>query len=122
MLKTRFYNSGACYPDPVRVSISHNQSRAEAMQAVDGALGKLFSTVLPPPIRMDNLEKSWSGSVLNFGLRVAIGPFRSAIRGTITVTDNEIIIEADLPKLLTSVVPERSIQSGVETRIRGLLK
>jgi hypothetical protein len=46
-----------------------------------------------------------------------VGPFRSPIRGLAIVTDKDITIDIDLPKLLTAVLPERALEASV----RGLL-
>ena len=62
-------------------------------------------------------QKRRNGKTLEFSLFAAVGPFRSPIRGLAIVTDKDITIDIDLPKLLTAVLPERALEASV----RGLL-
>ena len=102
----------------MRVTVSHNHGLDATVKGVDEAFARLDAL----GYGITNVERSWSGSTANFSLCVAVGPFRSPVRGTIAVTEDELTIDADLPRLLTSIVPEARIEGAVRSRVRGLLE
>ena len=101
----------------MRITVPHNNDISGAKANVERAVEKLSSITLPAAVEISRVEKRWSGSTLEFSLFAAVGPFRSPIRGLAMVTEKDITIDIELPKLLTAVVPERAF----ETRVRGLL-
>lgn len=106
----------------VRVTVSHNRTRQEVIKEVDEAVNRLTTTRLPLPVSISSVDKAWNESTMNFSLMAAMGPFKSPIRGTVTVTDKDVTIECDLPNLLTALVPEKTIEGAVQTQVRGLLR
>lgn len=105
----------------MRISIQHNRSKADAMKLVDGALQQMLSPDLPGPMHIENLQKSWEGDTLNFTLTAKMGFMGVPIKGDIAVTDKEYNINVDLPSLLTRLIPEQSIKTGIEAKVKGLL-
>jgi len=57
---------------------------------------------------------------MTFSVTAAMGLLKNLIKGTIEVTDRDIIIDADLG-LLGKFIPERDVRSALESRVRGLL-
>jgi len=107
---------------PVRITIPHNKDKQQLMRDVDAAFDRLIQTKLPGTIQISNFERNWSGSMARFHCTAQVGPFQSPIRGYVDVTDHDVTIDCDLPLLLTKIVSEKAIQSGVESTVRGLLK
>ncbi len=103
----------------MRVTISHTKSRQDAAQIVEETIDNLLGSGLPRPFRMTTMNKQWNGSTLRFNTAVAMGPLRMPISGKVDVTDTEIIIDVDLPPLLSRFVPEKQLKDAVEARIRG---
>ena len=99
------------------IRVPHNRVVDGARRDVERAVEKLTTINLPGTVEISGVEKRWNGRTLEFSLYAAVGPFRSSIRGLAIVTDQDITIEIDLPKLLTAVVPERAFEASV----RGLL-
>src|SRR4051812_11598772 len=97
--------------------VRRNGGRVGARRDTERAIEKIATINLPGAIEISSVEKRWIGSTLEFSLYAAAGPFRSRIRGTAIVTEKDVSIDIDLPKLLTAVVPERAFETG----IRGLL-
>lgn len=104
----------------MRVTIAHSKTKAEAMQAVDRAMGDLFQNVAIPPLRISNPQKTWNGSVMTFSLMAQMGPLRNPISGSAEVTNENIIIEADLG-LLERFLPAEKAGTLLRSKIRGLL-
>ena len=101
----------------MRITVTHNGDVDGAKRQVEKAVEKLSMVKLPGMVEISGVEKRWNGPTLEFSLYAAVGPFRSLIRGLAIVTEKDLTIDIDLPKLLTAVVPEKSFESAV----RGLL-
>lgn len=103
----------------MRISISHNKPKAEVIEAVDRSFTDLFQGA-DLPVKLTDQEKNWSGSTMNFSLTAKMGFFSTPIKGTIEVTDRELIIHADLG-LLERMIPADKARDLIGTRVRGLL-
>jgi hypothetical protein len=101
----------------MRITVVHNRDIDDARRNVERAVEKLATINLPGAVEISRVDKRWSGATLEFSLYAAVGPFRSPIRGWAIVTEKDVTVDIDLPKLLTAVVPERAF----ETSVRGLL-
>ncbi len=105
----------------MRIIISHHKSREETARIVDETLGKLLQTEIPRPFRMAEMRKQWTDATLNFQTAVLLGPLRMPIHGVVEVTDDQVIIDIELPPLLGKFIPENKLREAVEARIRGQL-
>ena len=100
----------------MRVIVPHNKDVETAKREVERSIEKLMNVNIPP-LEITGLEKRWNDTTLSFSLIAGVGPLRSPIRGFAIVTDKHVTIDIDLPKLLTALVPEKTLES----RVRGLL-
>jgi hypothetical protein len=105
----------------MRITVSHNKTKAEALKTVNDAAGKVFRENLPGPLHISNVERSWDGDQMNFRLTASLGGMTSAIKGFVLVSDRDITVDADLPPLLTMLFPEKKIEAAAEGRVKGLL-
>jgi hypothetical protein len=71
-------------------------------------------------VRLVVKQKSWQGSTLSFQLSAKMGLLSTPIKGTVEVTDHELIVDADLG-MLNRLLPEKTIQEVIGGRIKGLL-
>jgi len=104
----------------MRITISHNKTKAQAIQTVDRAAEEAFRGFAGAPVTIVDQQKSWNGSVMTFSLTAKMGFLKNPIRGTVEVTDKDVTIDADLG-MLNKLFPEEKIRASVETRVRGLL-
>ncbi|HZU25801.1 MAG TPA: polyhydroxyalkanoic acid system family protein [Bryobacteraceae bacterium] len=104
----------------MRVTVSHNTGRQEAMRRVDRGIDQLLNGMAGGPIEIRDQQKSWNGNVMNFALTGKMGFFTAPIKGTITVNDADIVIEADLG-MLEKFIPAEKIKSQVESGARKML-
>lgn len=105
----------------MRVSVSHNRSKEEVIQSVDRSFNDLFQGIGGIPVRLTQEHKSWQGSTLTFALSAKMGLLSAPIKGTIEVTDRDIIIDADLG-ILERMIPAKKAQEIIGHHVRGLLK
>jgi len=104
----------------MRMKIAHNRSKAAAVESVDREFNEMFKGVAGLPVRLVVKQKSWEGSTLSFQLSAKMGLLSTPIKGTVEVTDHELIVDADLG-MLNRLLPEKTIQEAIGGRIKGLL-
>lgn len=105
----------------MRVTISHNRSQAEIMESVDRSFDEILRKDSGLPVRLIVKQKSWQGSILSFSLRAKIGLLSNPVKGTLEVTDNNVIVDADLD-LLNRLVPEKTVREVFGSRIKQLVR
>jgi hypothetical protein len=104
----------------MRITVSHKKPKPEVIRAVDRSIDDVFRALAIPPIELVDQHKSWNGSILTFSLTAKMGFLRNPVRGTIEVTDKDVIIDADLG-MLNRLLPEERIRTTIEGQVRGLL-
>jgi Putative polyhydroxyalkanoic acid system protein (PHA_gran_rgn) len=104
----------------MRITVAHNRTKAAAIESVDRSFNEMFQEAAGLPVRLAVKQKSWQGSTLSFQLTAKMGLFSTPIKGTVEVTDRELIVDADLG-LLNRLLPEKTIQDVIGSRIKGLL-
>ena len=105
----------------MRISISHNRTKEEVIQSVDRSWDDLFKEAGALPVKLTVEQRSWQGSTMTFALTAKMGIISTPIKGTVEVTDRDIIVDADLG-MLGRFVNEKTAQQLLGSRIKGLLK
>ncbi len=104
----------------MRISISHHRSKQEVMQSVDRSFDDLFKDAGALPVKLTVQQRSWQGSVMRFALTAKMGIISTPIKGTVEVTDQDIIVDADLG-MLNRFVSDKAAGEMLGNRIKGLL-
>ena len=105
----------------MRISISHNRTKEEVVQSVDRSWDDLFKEAGALPVKLTVQQRSWQGSTMTFALTAKMGIISTPIKGTVEVTDSDVIVDADLG-MLGRFVNEKTAQQVLGSRIKGLLK
>ena len=105
----------------MRITISHNRTKAQIMESVDRSFDEMFQGIAGLPVRLVLEQKSWQGSILSFALTAKLGLLSTPIKGTVGVTEQDVTVDADLG-MLNRFVSEKSAQEMIGNRIKGLLK
>jgi len=105
----------------VRISLSHNRTKEEVVQSVDHGFDELFKEAGALPVKVTVQQRSWQGSTMTFALTAKMGIMSTPIKGTVEVTDRDIIVDADLG-MLGRFVNEKTAQQVLGSRMKGLLK
>jgi isocitrate dehydrogenase len=104
----------------MRITIEHKRTKAEVIESIDRSFDQMFQGVSGLPVRLVVEQKNWQGSVLTFALSAKMGGLSAPIKGTVEVTDHEVIVDADLG-MLSRFVPEDAAQELIGKRMKGLL-
>jgi len=105
----------------MRITISHNRTKAEVIESVDRSFNEMFQGVAGLPVRLVVEQKNWQGSILSFSLNAKMGLLSTPIKGTVEVTDHDVTVDADLG-ILNRFLPEETAREVIGKRIKGLLK
>jgi hypothetical protein len=105
----------------MRITISHNRSKAEIIESVDRSFNEMVQGVEGLPVRLAVQQKSWQGPILSFSLTAKLGLLSTPIKGTVEVTDQDLTLDADLG-VLNRLVSENAAREVIGNRIKGLLK
>ena len=105
----------------MRISVSHNRTKEEVVQTVDRTFNDLFKEAGALPVKLTVEHRSWQGSTMTFALSAKMGILSTPIKGTVEVTDSDVIVDANLG-ILGKFVNEKSAQQLLGSRIKGLLK
>jgi hypothetical protein len=104
----------------MRVTLEHNRSKDEVMRGVDRSVDELARGNATLPVQVTVKERSWQGAVMSFALAAKFGVMSSPIKGTVEVTEHEVIIDADLG-MLGRFVSEKMATEMFQNRFKGLL-
>lgn len=104
----------------MRVSITHNKSKEEVIQTVDRSFDDLFRGTGGLPVRLVPQHRNWQGSTLHFAMNASMGFLSSPIKGTVEVTDHEIILDVDLG-VLERMIPAKTAHEMISEKVKGLL-
>ena len=105
----------------MRITVSHNKTKEEAMRAVDQATDQILHPLFSGLLHMSDFQKQWDGSRLLFSLMAGLAAVRVPIKGWILATDSDVTIDVDLPQFIENLLPQ-SVRSNVQAAVRGLLK
>ena len=104
----------------MRITIEHKRTKAEVIESIDRSFYQMFQGVSGLPVSLVVEQKNWQGSVLSFALRAKMGGLSTPIKGSVEVTDHEVIVDADLG-MLSRFVPEDATRELIGKRMKGLL-
>lgn len=102
----------------MRIIVPHHRSRQEVIQTIDKSLDELLQQSLP--VKLVVQQRTWEGSTLAFSVAAKMAFISSTVKGTIEVTDTEVIIDVDLG-MFQSFVSQEKAQEVIGARVRGLL-
>jgi hypothetical protein len=105
----------------MRITISHERTKAEVMQSVDRSLNDILHGPSGLPIKLTIERRNWEGSTLTFAATAKIAFMSTPIKGTVEVTDHDLTVDADLG-MLNKLIPENAARDLIGSRIKGLLK
>lgn len=105
----------------MKITVSHDRTKEAVKDGINRSFDEVFSGAMALPVKLTQPQKRWDGDTLAFSVVVDMGLMTTPIRGTILVTDHDVIIEADLG-MLERFIPAEKAKQVVSDRIRGLLK
>ena len=98
----------------------HNVGKEEAINKIDTFLDDLMRRQLPGDVTIKEASRSWSDNTMRFSFKAKKGFFGATISGVICVNDDSIVMDSDLPGLVTAFVSENQIRNVINEQLDGL--
>jgi Putative polyhydroxyalkanoic acid system protein (PHA_gran_rgn) len=98
----------------------HNVGKKEAIHKIDTFLDDLMRRQFPGDVAIKEASKSWSDDVMRFSFKAKKGFFGTTISGVIRVNDSSVVMDSDLPGLVTAFVSEDQLRNVINEQLDGL--
>ena len=103
----------------MRITIAHNRSKAAMIASVDRSFDEMLQEKAGLPVRLVVKQKSWQGPILSFTLSAKMGLLSTPIKGTVEVTERDLIVDADLG-ILKNILPEKAVREVFANKLKEL--
>ena len=104
----------------MRIERRHNVGKEQAIHKIDTFLDDLMRRQFPGDVAIKEASKSWSDNAMHFSFKAKKGFFGTTISGVIRVDDDSVVIDSDLPGLVTAFVSEDQIRNVINEQLDGL--
>ena len=104
----------------MHIERKHNAGKETAISKIDTFLDDLMRREPPGGVTVQEASKSWTDNTLNFSFKARKGFIGATISGLILVTDDSILMDVDLPGLVTAFVSEDKIREIIDKQLDGL--
>jgi hypothetical protein len=101
----------------MHIEREHKVGKAEAVRKIDALLDALTRQELPAGVTIKEAFKSWSENVMQFSFKAKKSFFGATISGIIRIDDDSIILDADVPALVTAFVSEDQIKGVINEQL-----
>ena len=98
----------------------HNVGKEEAIQKIDTFLDDLMHGQFPGNVAIKEASKSWSNDAMSFSFKAKKGFLGATISGVIRVNQDSVVMDSDLPGLVTAFVSEDQIRNVINEQLDGL--
>jgi Putative polyhydroxyalkanoic acid system protein (PHA_gran_rgn) len=98
----------------------HNVGKEEAIHKINTFLDDLMRRQFPGDVTIKEPSRSWSDDAMRFSFKAKKGFFGATISGVIRVNDDSVIMDSDLPGVVTAFVSEDNIRNVINEQLDGL--
>jgi hypothetical protein len=106
----------------MKVVQQHKLGQAEAIKRIDRFLDKLMAREPPAGVTIKNPQKTWNGNRMDFAFNASRGFFGTTIEGKVQVTDDEVVLDSELPGLVRTFVGEDTVRDVIARELGRLLE
>ena len=105
----------------MHIERSHNVGKDEAIHKIDTFLDDLMHRQFPGGVTIKEPFKSWSDDAMHFSFAAKKGFIATTISGIIRVNNDSIVIDSDLPGLVTTFISEDKIRDVINGAVGPLI-
>lgn len=104
----------------MHIERTHNVGKEEAIQKIDTFLNDLMHGQFPGNVAIKEASKNWSNDTMSFSFKAKKGFLGATISGVIRVNQDSVVMDSDLPGLVTAFVSEDQIRNVINEQLDGL--
>lgn len=98
----------------------HRVGKEEAVRKVNAWLDDLMRRPLPAGVTVRDISRNWSDNTLQFSVQAKKGFLGTTLAGVLRVNDNSVVLDCDLPGLVTTFVAEDKIRDAIHQQLDDL--
>ena len=104
----------------MRFERPHKVTQSEAINRIDSFLDGFRNGALPDGITIVDSTKVWRGHEMDFSFKVKKWFVQVTIAGMVNVTDCSVVMDCELPPLVSKMVSEDRIASEFDAQFTKL--
>jgi len=104
----------------MHIERNHNVGKEEAIHKIDTFLDDLMHREFPGGVTIKEASKSWSDNTMRFAFNAKKGFIGTMIPGVIRIDDDSVVLDSDLPGLVTTFVSEDKIRDLINEQLDRL--
>ncbi|OGY44487.1 MAG: hypothetical protein A3J62_04080 [Candidatus Buchananbacteria bacterium RIFCSPHIGHO2_02_FULL_38_8] len=103
----------------MNLTLPHHTTQENAIKTIENKLNEVMNWEFPK-VEIIDPEKEWEDNLLRFSFVAQVMMIDLEFAGTVLVTDDEAILEADLPGMITTFVSEDKIRQVITREFNKL--
>jgi|SRR3989338_2473442 len=105
----------------MRIEKTHGTTKEEAVKKIDGFLQELIQRQFPGGVTIRNPRKVWKGDYMSFSFEAKKSwvPAQT-IAGTLNVDAEKVVLDANLPGMVATFVPEEKVRQVIDENFAKL--
>ena len=104
----------------MHIQRNHSVGKKAAIHKIDTFVEDLMRRQFPGGVTVKESSKSWSDNAMSFSFKVKKGFIGTMISGVIRVNDDSLVIDSDLPGLVTTFISEDKIRGAIDEQLDSL--
>src|SRR5437660_12901929 len=104
----------------MHIERNHNLGKGEAIHKIDTFLDDLMSRQFPGGITIQESSKSWFDNTMRSSFKARNGIIGTTSTRLIRVNDGTVVMDSDLPGLVTMFVSEDKIRNVINEQLDSL--
>jgi len=104
----------------MHIERNHNLGKEEAIHKIDIVLDDLMRRQFPGGVTIKEPSKSWSDNAVRFSFKAKKSFIATTISGVIRVNDDSVVMDSDLPGVVTTFVSEDKIRDVINEQLDSL--
>ena len=104
----------------MHLALNHKTNKQLAISRIDNFLSELMKKDFPGGVKIKNPKKEWNDSQMNFSFKAKKGLIGVTFNGIITVTEEKIVIDCEVPRIVMSFVDEDEIKKVITDQVNEI--
>ncbi|HVN81699.1 MAG TPA: hypothetical protein VMW38_22120 [Terriglobia bacterium] len=105
----------------MHLETNHDCTQQEAVARIDALWEKLLLNPLPGGIEVHVVDRHWKDNLMEFSFTAGKGTFSASVRGKILVTDGLVVLDSELPSIVTALVGEEGVKALLARKLKETL-
>jgi len=99
------------------ITRTHTLGKEEAVARLNRFIEELHKLPLPSGVKIEDVSTQWENDRLHFSFKARKGIFATLISGRVSVDDQSLTLDADLPPIVTTFFPEERIADTIGQKL-----